>query len=283
MGQFFRKFFAYFTASANAKFDEKADPLIQLEQATTEAKKRHENLTTQAAKIIGNELRLVEELKRKDKERNRVEAATRQALIMVDEAIAKGDEVRAAEIEKSALAFSEELTALDSSLEDTQADYEKAKLSSQAAKDAVENSGYKIKELLSEAKRLGSKVASTRLQEEINAANKAMSDLSVSGKEPSLAEIREKIETRHAQAMGEDQLHNSSVNVQMAAIQREALKTTSRERLDQLRESMGVKAPASVQKEKEVAATKASEKSIRDEILKATDDDLAKETSLEKK
>ena len=45
-----RRFWKYVTAGANQKFNEKADPKIQLQQAIDEAQRNHRVLTEQAAK-----------------------------------------------------------------------------------------------------------------------------------------------------------------------------------------------------------------------------------------
>ena len=55
MIKFFKRFWAYLTGAANQKFDEKADPKIQLEQAITEAQDQHRRLKEQAANVIANQ------------------------------------------------------------------------------------------------------------------------------------------------------------------------------------------------------------------------------------
>ena len=55
MGRFFRRLWKYLGASANKKLDDKADPRVQIEQAVEDAQKRHQQLTQQAAAVIGNQ------------------------------------------------------------------------------------------------------------------------------------------------------------------------------------------------------------------------------------
>ena len=45
----------YLAARANKRFDEKADPTIQLEQALTEAQAQHRRLREQAANVIASQ------------------------------------------------------------------------------------------------------------------------------------------------------------------------------------------------------------------------------------
>jgi len=45
--------FRYSNAYANKKFDEKADPAIQIQQAIDDAQRQHQALTQQAAAVLG--------------------------------------------------------------------------------------------------------------------------------------------------------------------------------------------------------------------------------------
>ena len=51
MIKFFKRFWSYLTAGANQKFNEKADPKIQLEQAILEAQDQHRRLKEHAANL----------------------------------------------------------------------------------------------------------------------------------------------------------------------------------------------------------------------------------------
>ena len=48
----------YLLASFDAKIDENADPKVQIQQATDAAKKQHQQITEQAAAVIGNQKQL---------------------------------------------------------------------------------------------------------------------------------------------------------------------------------------------------------------------------------
>ncbi len=80
MPNFFRRMFRYSNAYANKKFDEKADPAIQIEQAIDDAKKQHQALTAQAATVLANrhqiEMRLARQMER-DPEACRTRRASR--------------------------------------------------------------------------------------------------------------------------------------------------------------------------------------------------------------
>ena len=60
----FVKLWKYLTASANAQIDQRADPKIQIEQAIGEAQRQHQELSQQAAAVIGNQRQLEMKLNR---------------------------------------------------------------------------------------------------------------------------------------------------------------------------------------------------------------------------
>ena len=55
MIKFFKRMWAYMTASANTKFEERADPKVQLEQAIADAQDQHRRLVEQAANVVANQ------------------------------------------------------------------------------------------------------------------------------------------------------------------------------------------------------------------------------------
>ena len=50
-----KKWWKYLTAKLTGKFNERADPKVQLEQAITEAQDQHRRLKEQAANVIANQ------------------------------------------------------------------------------------------------------------------------------------------------------------------------------------------------------------------------------------
>lgn len=242
MANFFTRLFAYFGASANAEFNKRADPRIQLDQALDEARTRHQSLTAQAATVIGNEHHLEARIKRQELEREKLMASARQAILMAEDAHRKNDLARFEDMERAATAFASQLTACESSLEDMTSLLEDAKVASQQAKDAVANNHLALQEKFNERQRLLSQLEQAKMQEAINEATKTMGELAVPGKTPNLDQVRDKIEARAAAAKGGAELQRGSVNGQMMEVQRAALNAGAATRLDQIRASMGLAA-----------------------------------------
>ena len=55
MIKLFKRWWAYTTARLTGRFEENADPKVQLEQAITEAQDQHRRLKEQAANVIANQ------------------------------------------------------------------------------------------------------------------------------------------------------------------------------------------------------------------------------------
>src|ERR1700730_2487097 len=111
MIKFFKRMWAYMTASANTKCDERADPKVQLEQAIGEAQDQHRRLTEQAANVIANQKQTEMRLNRAMEQLEKTNGLTRQALVMADDATKRGDEVKAKEYNQAAESFANQLVS----------------------------------------------------------------------------------------------------------------------------------------------------------------------------
>src|SRR5690349_4314829 len=122
----FLKGWKYLLASAEAKLDQHADPMVQIQQATEEVQRQHHLLTQQAAAVIGNQRQLELKLARQLSEVDKLKSSARQALLLSDNARAAGNDAKADEYEQSARLFATELVALENSLDDLKGLHEQA-------------------------------------------------------------------------------------------------------------------------------------------------------------
>src|SRR6195952_4137855 len=88
----FVKAWKYLMAAFSSKIDEHADPKVQIQQAIEEAQRQHQALSQQAAAVIGNQRQLEMKLNRQLGEVEKLQASTRQALVLADRQRASGDE-----------------------------------------------------------------------------------------------------------------------------------------------------------------------------------------------
>lgn len=266
MLEFFRRAFAYFKTSANVEFDKRADPKIQMEQAITDAKQKHAQISTQAAKVISNQFLLEEKMKRQETEVEAIEGSTRQALMLAATAEREGDMVKCAEYEKAASAFATQLSAAESSLEDLRSSHEDAVRASEMARLAVSDNSMRLNEQLAEQTKLLNKLDATIMQERINSVSAELDALSAPTATPTFNAVRDKIEQRAATAKGAQDLNSNSVSGRMMEVRRASLSAGANLRLEQMRESMGLAkpdeaeetAPATLQKSASAAPREAS-------------------------
>src|SRR5204862_5030348 len=87
----------------------------------------------------------------------------------------------------------------------------------------------------------------------------SMSSLAAPGNTPSLDEVREKIESRYANAMGRAELASNSVEGRMLEVQKSTLDMAGSSRLEQIRASMAGEKLAAAPTPQAVAAGSAND------------------------
>ena len=234
----FVKGWKYFMALLSGKLDEKADPKIQIQQAIEEAQRSHQQLTQQAAAVIGNQRQLEMKLARQMSEVEKLQGSARQALVLADKARAEGDEAKAQQYESTATTFATQLVAGEQSMEDLKSLHDQALSAAQQAKQAVEANAMQVQQKLAERSQLLTQLEQAKMQEQVSASLSSMSELSAPGTTPNLNEVRDKIEARYAKALGSAELAQNSVEGRMLEVQKSTLEMAGSSRLDQIRASM---------------------------------------------
>ncbi|MCB9403412.1 MAG: PspA/IM30 family protein [Microthrixaceae bacterium] len=195
MIKFFKRFWNYITAGANQKFNEKADPKIQLEQAINEAQDQHRRLKEHAANVIAQQKQTELQLNRALEHLGKLNANARQAVTMADQAAKSGDAAKAAEYTRAAETIATQLVEVESSVEDLKTMHYNATQSADQAKAAVATNGQLLQQKLAERNKLLSQLEQAKMQEQMNAAMSSLSE-TVGQDVPTLNEVRDKIEQR---------------------------------------------------------------------------------------
>ncbi len=234
-----RRAWSYITAALTGKFNEKADPKVQLEQALIEAQDQHRRLTQQAANVIANQKQADMSLNRKLEELQKVNASARQAVVMADEAAKKGDAAKAGEYTRTAEVFANRLIALETEVEGLKTLSLQSTQASDQAKAAVSQSSTQLQKKLSDKQKLLSQLDQAKMQEQLN---KTMGQLTatVGDDVPSLDEVQRKIEERYAKAMGTAELQGSTVEARMLEVEQASLNTEAQARLSQIKAQLGL-------------------------------------------
>ncbi|WP_426572180.1 PspA/IM30 family protein [Aquihabitans sp. McL0605] len=239
MIKFFKRFWNYVTAGANQKFNEKADPKIQLEQAITEAQDQHRRLREHAANVIANQKQTELQLNRQLEQLEKLNANARQAVKMADDASKAGDAAKAAEYNRAAETIATQLVAVEGQVASLKESAYSAAQASDQAKAAVATNGQMLQKKLAERQQLLSQLEQAKMQEQMNKAMESLSE-TVGQEVPTLNEVRDKIEQRYAKAKGMSELNESSVETRMLEVEQAAQNVEAQSRLDEIRAQLGI-------------------------------------------
>ncbi|RAV32469.1 PspA/IM30 family protein [Corynebacterium heidelbergense] len=233
----FVKAWKYLMALFDSKIEENADPKIQIEQAIQEAQRQHQALSQQAATVIGHQRQLEMKLNRQLSEIEKLQANTKQALTLSEKARAQGDAAKATEYENAAEAFAAQLVTAEQSVEDLKAMHDQSLQQAAQAKQAVERNAMQLQQKTTERTKLLGQLEQAKMQEKVAESVQSMNSMA-QGSTPNLDQVREKIERRYANALGQSELAQNSVQGRMAEVESAGIQMAGHSRLEQIRAEM---------------------------------------------
>ncbi|MGI8667761.1 MAG: PspA/IM30 family protein [Jatrophihabitans sp.] len=239
MANGFAKAWNYMSAWFGAKVDEKADPKIQIQQAIEDAQRQHANLTRQAASVIGNQHQLELKLDRQLGEIEQLQSQARQALVLADQSRAQGDETKAAEFEQTAVMVANQLVTAEASATNLKQLHDQSIGAAQQARQAVQDNEVRMQEKLAERTKLLSQLEQAKMQEQVAASMSQLSEVAAPRNTPSLEDVRDKIERRYANALGQADLASNSTAGRLQEVKKATVTMAAQSRLDEIRASMG--------------------------------------------
>ena len=237
-----QRFWRYLTAALAGRFNEAADPKVQLEQALMEAQDQHRRLVEQAANVIANQKQTEMRLNRAMEELEKLNGLARQAVKMADDATKSGNSQKALEYTNSAEAFANRLIAIEADVENLKTLHLQATQASDQAKGAVQQNSTMLQRKLAERQKLLSQLDQAKMQEQVTSAMNSLNQ-QVGAEVPTLDEVRAKIEARYAKALGTAELAGQSVENRMLEVEQAQMSTEAQARLDSIRQQLGI-APA---------------------------------------
>ena len=232
----FAKFWNYLMALFDNKIEENADPKVQIEQAISEAQRQHQELSQQAAAVIGNQRQIEMQLNRRLEEVEKLQANTKQALQLADKARANNDPQKAQEYENAAEAFAAQLVTAEESIEETKQLHDQALQQASQAKQAVERNAAHLQQQVAQRSKLLSQLEQAKMQEKVSETMQSMNSITAQG--PNLDQVRDKIERRYAKALGSAELAQNSVQGRMAEVEQTGIQMAGHGRLEQIRAEM---------------------------------------------
>ncbi|HZK32183.1 MAG TPA: PspA/IM30 family protein [Corynebacterium sp.] len=233
----FVKAWKYLMALFDSKIEENADPKVQIQQAIEEAQRQHQELSQQAAAVIGNQRQLEMQLNRQLGEIEKLQANTRQALQLADKARSEGNQQKAVEYENAAEAFAAQLVTAEQGVEDTKQLHDQSLQQADQAKKAVERNSMALQQKVNERTKLLSQLEQAKMQEKVSESLQSMNSIT-SGSTPNLDQVRDKIEQRYANALGQAELAENSAHGRMAEVESAGVQMAGHSRLEQIRAEM---------------------------------------------
>ncbi|MEH0147934.1 PspA/IM30 family protein [Corynebacterium sp. Q4381] len=234
----FSKGWKYMMQSFDSKIDQNADPRVQIQQAVAQAKKNHQEISQQAASIIGNRNQLQMKLDRLIKSQEDLQAKTRTALQAADKAAGAGDTEKAQQFNSTAEVLASQLVSVEQELAQTKQAYESAEQAAREAQAQQQQSEARLQEQLAQVSQLESQLNQAKMQEQTAKTMDSMQQFNTDDSVPTLDGVRDKIERRYADALGQQEISKSSMTDRMAEIQATGTDIAASNRLDEIRASM---------------------------------------------
>jgi phage shock protein A len=95
-----------------------------------------------------------------------------------------------------------------------------------------------LQQKIAERTKLLSQLEQAKMQEQVSASLRSMSEIAAPGTTPSLDEVRDKIERRYANAIGSAELAQGTVQGRMLEVEQAGVQMAGHSRLEQIRASM---------------------------------------------
>ena len=239
MGKLIQRAWRYLTAALTGRFNEMADPKVQLEQAITEANEQHRNLVQQAANVIANQKQTEMRLNRAMEEIEKQNGLARQAVTMAEDATKRGDMAKATEYTQAAESFANRLVSTEREVESLKQLLLQATQAANQAKQAVTQNSMALQKKLSERQKLLGQLDQAKMQEQVNSAMASLNE-TVGQDVPTFEEVQEKIEARYAKALGTSELTGQSVEQRMLEVEQAQVNTEAQAKLSEIKAQLGI-------------------------------------------
>lgn len=229
MVRLFKRMWAYMTAAGAKKFDEHADPTIQIQQAITKARRQHNELTEQAANVIATqrqaEMALSNAIKRHDELASSLERAVSKA---------NDDPL----FEEAVNVLANQLVQQEQAVEFAQSHVNETGNAADAAKAELERNSARLQQKLMNHQRLLSQVEQVKMAEQMNAAMRQLEAGSLDDKTPSLDSVQSRLEARYAKAIAHKELHDGGVQGRLRQVEQAGVTEEANKRIEQVRERL---------------------------------------------
>ncbi|HET9692524.1 MAG TPA: PspA/IM30 family protein [Acidimicrobiales bacterium] len=200
-GKLFKRANSYAQASASAKLDAHADPKVQLEQAIRDLQAHHRDLEAAAAQVIAQE----KQAKMRLSELSNQEAKYTKSAIAAQQS-GNLDAART---------FANQIASLREQIQSMGTQVPQLEALASDARVAVAESAEQLQQKLNERNVLRAQIDQTRMQQQVAASMKAVTDIAGDNDVPSFEEIKQKVAGQFAEAQARTELASASPQVQL--------------------------------------------------------------------
>lgn len=234
-----KKWWKYATAKLTRRFNDNADPKVQLEQAIAEAQAQHKRLREQAVSVIAGQKQSEIRLNGKMAELEKLNGNARQALIMAADAEKAGNADKAAQYTSAAETIAGQLIQVEKDIESLKTMVLDSTEAADQAKAAVAQNSRILQVKIAEKSKLLSQLEQAKMQEEMNTAMTQLNE-TVGDDVPTLKEVEEKIQARYAKAKASSELTEVSVESRVLEVEQATANVEAQGRLSELRAELGL-------------------------------------------
>lgn len=237
----FSKLWRYFMAKSNDVIDTHANPKIQIEQALTADINNHEALVKQASTIVGQARQNEMKTKRMATDAEQLETQVRQAVHLAEQAKQGGDAEKCAHYNEIAESLAAKLDAANAQLAEAMAMQPELDARAAEAKQLVKDSEKRVKSNKVEKDQILLQLANAQTAESQQASQRAIGQVGApapSGNTPTFDQVREKIERRHAAAVGAAELYGESAQEAALELEQASTQAASSAKLEEIRREM---------------------------------------------
>jgi phage shock protein A len=236
---FFKRLWGYIKALFRSKAEGMMDPEIEIEQAITEARRRDQELRTQAARVVAHRTQLESQIERAAEQAGEARELAKQALLKSQQATTAGDTAAADKWTKTAQGVAMRLQAAENNLTSLKAQYETAAAQAEDAKKAVQQNAMRLQELAAKRMELLGSLQQAKMQESVN---KAMESISATfdDESVSLQKVEDKIEARRAEAMAHAELREATPEGAEMELRETISVAQADAKLEELKKELGI-------------------------------------------
>ncbi len=215
------------------------DPGVEIEQAINDAKRRDQELRTQAAKVIAHRTQIEAKIEGSAKDVGEARETAKQALLRAEDAKNAGDTASQTKWTNAAQSVALKLQAAESNLSGLKEQYEIAITQADSAKTTVTQNAMRLQELAAKRMQLMGQLEQARMQEAVNRAVESIS-VSVETSAPSLEKVEEKIQTRLSEAQANAELREATPEGAETELREAVSMAQADARLEELKKELGL-------------------------------------------